>query len=160
MRYRLEVNGCVHVVEVPRGATLLSVLRDDLGLTGTRFGCGHGKCGACYVLADGQAIASCLVDVQHAIDKQITTIEGLGDGDRLHPVQAAFVEMDAMQCGYCTSGMVISAVALLSRQPKPDDAEIRHAMSGNLCRCGIYVRAIAAIKRAAELASCEPRDVP
>lgn len=160
MRYRLEVNGCVHEVEVPRATTLLSVLRDDLGLTGTRFGCGRGKCGACHVLADGQVIASCLVDVEHAVDKQITTIEGLADGNRLHPVQAAFVEADAMQCGYCTSGMVISAVALLARRPKPSEPEIRDAMSANLCRCGVYVRAIAAVKRAAELASSDRPGAP
>jgi aerobic-type carbon monoxide dehydrogenase small subunit (CoxS/CutS family) len=160
MRYRLDVNGCVHEVEVPRATTLLSVLRDDLGLTGTRFGCGHGKCGACHVLAEGQVVASCLIDIDHAVDKQITTIEGLADGDRLHPVQAAFVEADAMQCGYCTSGMVISAIALLARRPKPSDAEIRDALSGNLCRCGVYTRAIAAVKRAAELALAGRRGAP
>jgi aerobic-type carbon monoxide dehydrogenase small subunit (CoxS/CutS family) len=159
MRYRLDINDRVHEVEVPRGTTLLSVLRDDLGLTGTRFGCGHGKCGACYVLADGQAVASCMIEVEHAVDNQITTIEGIADGDRLHPVQAAFIEADAMQCGYCTSGMVISAAALLARRPKPSDNDIQEALAANLCRCGVYIRVIAAVKRAAELARQDPGDV-
>lgn len=152
MSCRLNINGRVHEVNAPRNASLLTVLRDDLQLTGTRFGCGHGKCGACFVLADDLVVASCLLDVADSIDKKIVTIEGVADGDHLHPVQEAFIELDAMQCGYCTSGMVISAVALLERQPQPTDAEIREALSTNLCRCGVYVRVIAAVKRAAELA--------
>jgi aerobic-type carbon monoxide dehydrogenase small subunit (CoxS/CutS family) len=151
MRYKLDVNGRAHEVSVPRNTSLLNVLRDDLQLTGTRFGCGHGRCGACYVLADNQVVASCLLGIEESADKKIITIEGLAEGDCLHPVQAAFVEMDAMQCGYCTSGMVISAVALLERRPQPSDAEIREALSSNLCRCGVYLRALAAVKRAAEL---------
>jgi nicotinate dehydrogenase subunit A len=152
MRYKLDINGRVYEVNVPRSTSLLNVLRDDLQLTGTRFGCGHGKCGACHVLADGRVVASCLLGVEESADKKIITIEGLAEGDRLHPVQAAFVEADAMQCGYCTSGMVISAVELLERQPRPSDAQIREALSPNLCRCGVYLRAVAAVKRAAELA--------
>lgn len=153
MRYELDINGRVHEVDVPGNTSLLNVLRDDLQLTGTRFGCGHGKCGACFVLADDQAVASCLLGVAESTDKKITTIEGLADGDRLHPVQAAFAELDAMQCGYCTSGMVIAAVALLARRPRPSESEIREALATNLCRCGVYLRAIAAVQRAAELAA-------
>lgn len=160
MRYKLDVNGCEHEVNVPRGTSLLNVLRDDLQLTGTRFGCGHGKCGACYVLADRQVVASCLLRVEDAADRKITTIEGLADGDCLHPVQVAFVETDAMQCGYCTGGMVISAVALLARQPRPSEREIREALSSNLCRCGVYLRAIAAVKRAAELGARDRTEIP
>ena len=145
----LRVNGTAREVDVPRRATLLSVLRDDLHLTGTRFGCGAGQCGACYVLADGRAVASCLLTVDQAAGMDITTVEGLASGDTLSPVQDAFVKEDAMQCGYCTSGMIISATALLRSDPKPTDAAIRDALASNLCRCGVYVRAIRAVKRAA-----------
>lgn len=150
MRTRLRVNGVEREVDAPRRATLLSVLRDDLGLTGTRFGCGAGQCGACDVLADGRAVASCLLTLEQAQGMEITTIEGLGTDARLSPVQEAFVAEDAMQCGYCTSGMIISATALLARDPHPSDGAIREALAGNLCRCGVYVRAIRAVKRAAE----------
>lgn len=146
------MNGADREVDVPRRATLLSVLRDDLGLTGTRFGCGAGQCGACYVLADGRAVASCLMTVDQAAGSEITTIEGLARGDALSPVQEAFVAEDAMQCGYCTSGMIISATALLARDPRPSDAAVREALAPNLCRCGVYVRAIRATKRAAGVA--------
>ncbi len=152
MRFRLKVNGVERELDVPRSTTLLSALRDDLGLTGTRFGCGRGQCGACYVLADGRAVASCLMSVdQAASHDEITTVEGLADGDRLHPVQAAFAAEDAMQCGYCTSGMIVSAAALLARDPNPSEEAIRDALAGNLCRCGVYVRAIRAVGRAASL---------
>jgi len=149
MRYTLTVNGRTHDVDVPPSLTLLSVLRDDLELTGTRYGCGRGQCGACYVIADGRAVASCLMTVEQAANAEITTIEGIAHGQELHPVQQAFVDEDAMQCGYCTSGMIVSAVALLSRDPTPDEETIRDAMSVNLCRCGVYGRAIRAIQRAA-----------
>ena len=149
MRLVLTVNGATHEVDPPASASLLSVLRDDLGLTGTRFGCGSGQCGSCYVIADGRAVASCLMPARQAAEREITTIEGLAQGDHLHPVQEAFVAEDAMQCGYCTSGMIISAAALLARDAAPDDAAIRDALAGNLCRCGVYGRAIKAIKRAA-----------
>jgi nicotinate dehydrogenase subunit A len=150
MRLALTVNGATHEVDAPPGATLLSVLRDDLGLTGTRFGCGSGQCGACYVIADGRAVASCLMPARQAAEREITTIEGLAHGDALHPVQEAFIAEDAMQCGYCTSGMIVSAAALLARDAAPDEAAIRDALAGNLCRCGVYGRAIRAVQRAAK----------
>ena len=149
MKTTLRVNGTDRDVDVPRTTTLLSALRDDLGLTATRFGCGAGQCGACFVLVDGRAVASCLLPVEQAAGREITTVEGLAKGDVLSPVQTAFVELDAMQCGYCTSGMLISATALLAADPRPSDAAIRDALSPNLCRCGVYGRAIAAVKRAA-----------
>ena len=149
MRLALTINGTTHEVDAPPSASLLSVLRDDLGLTGTRFGCGSGQCGACYVIADGRAVASCLMPARQAADRDITTIEGLANGETLHPVQAAFIAEDAMQCGYCTSGMIISAAALLARDAAPDEAAIRDALAGNLCRCGVYGRAIRAVHRAA-----------
>ena len=153
MKTTLRVNGSDREVDVPRRATLLSALRDELGLTATRFGCGAGQCGACYVLADGRAVASCLLTVDQATGMDITTVEGLANGDVLSPLQEAFVKEDAMQCGYCTSGMLISATALLRADPKPSDAAIRDALAANLCRCGVYARAIRATKRAADLAS-------
>jgi len=153
VKYRLRVNRADREVDVPRGTTLLEVLRDDLGLTGTRYGCGRGQCGACYVLADSgrgpRAVASCLLAVDQAAAVDITTIEGLASDGEPTAVQDAFVAEDAMQCGYCTSGMVISAAALLASSPQPSDAEIRDALAGNLCRCGVYGRAIRAILRAA-----------
>jgi aerobic-type carbon monoxide dehydrogenase small subunit (CoxS/CutS family) len=153
MRASLRVNGHDRVVDVPRRATLLSVLRDELALTGTRFGCGAGQCGACFVLADGRAVASCLMTIDQAMGVEITTVEGLATGGELTPVQQAFIEEDAMQCGYCTSGMLISAAALLARDPRPSDAAIREALAPNLCRCGVYVRAIRAVKRGAGIPS-------
>ena len=149
MRFALTVNGAAREVDVPRRTTLLSVLRDDLGLTGTHFGCGMGQCGACFVLADGRAVASCLMGIEEAAGREITTVEGLATGGALHPVQAAFVAEDAMQCGYCTSGMIVSAAALLARTPRPSRSEIQDALAPNLCRCGVYQRAIRAVERAA-----------
>ncbi len=149
MRFTLSLNGGQREVDVPRRATLLSVLRDELELTGTRYGCGIGQCGACFVLADGLAVASCLMTVEQAAAHDLTTIEGLAVGDTLHPVQEAFIALDAMQCGYCTSGMVISSVALLARTPRPTAEEIRASLAANLCRCGVYGRAIKAVQRAA-----------
>jgi aerobic-type carbon monoxide dehydrogenase small subunit (CoxS/CutS family) len=146
---QLSVNGERHEIDVPPNTTLLSVLRDELNLTGTRYGCGRGQCGACYVIADGRAVASCLLTADQAARMEITTVEGLADGKTLHPVQQAFVENDAMQCGYCTSGMVISAAALLGRDPSPDETSIRDALAGNLCRCGVYGRAIQAVLQVA-----------
>ena len=145
----LRVNGAEREIDVPARTTLLTALRDDLGLTGTRYGCGIGQCGACFVLADGRAAASCVMTVEQAAGASITTVEGLADGDSLTALQQAFVERDAMQCGYCTSGMLISATALLKRDPRPSDESIRLALSANLCRCGVYVRAIDAVKQAA-----------
>jgi aerobic-type carbon monoxide dehydrogenase small subunit (CoxS/CutS family) len=149
MRLSLRVNGAEREIDVPARTTLLSALRDDIGLTGTRYGCGVGQCGACFVLADGRAVPSCVMTVEQAVGMSITTVEGLAKGDALTPLQQAFIERDAMQCGYCTSGMLISATALLARDPHPSDASIRDALSANLCRCGVYVRAVDAVKQAA-----------
>jgi nicotinate dehydrogenase subunit A len=148
MRFHLSINGSACDVDVPPGTTLLGVLRDDLGLTGARFGCGHGVCGACYVLADGEAVPACKMTVEETAGKEIVTIEGLARGGSLHPVQQAFVEEDAMQCGYCTSGMLISAAALLGHSPNPTEKEIREALAPHLCRCGVYLRALRAVRRA------------
>ena len=148
MKIALSVNGERRELDVPPNATLLSVLRDDLDLTGTRYGCGRGQCGACYVIADGRAVASCLLTADQAARMEITTVEGLAQGDVLTPVQQAFVDLDALQCGYCTSGMIISATALLARDPEPDEISIRDALGGNLCRCGVYGRAIRAVQKA------------
>jgi aerobic-type carbon monoxide dehydrogenase small subunit (CoxS/CutS family) len=145
----LNVNGTARLVEAAPASSLLSVLRDDLGLTGAHYGCGHGACGACYVLIDRQAVPACVTSVEHAAGKAIVTIEGLAQGDKLHPVQQAFLEEDAMQCGACTSGMVIATVALLERTPHPDEDEIRAALAPHLCRCGVYGRVIRAVQRAA-----------
>jgi aerobic-type carbon monoxide dehydrogenase small subunit (CoxS/CutS family) len=145
----LRVNGQEREVRAPPNIPLLNVLRDDLGLTGTRYGCGRGQCGACFVLADGAPVASCLTTLSQAEGLDIVTIEGLARGDVLHPVQEAFVREDAMQCGYCTSGMIISAVALLEADPAPTAESVAESLAGNLCRCGVYGRAIRAVLRAA-----------
>jgi aerobic-type carbon monoxide dehydrogenase small subunit (CoxS/CutS family) len=150
MRLALTINRKRREVDVAPTLPLLSVLRDDLGLTGTRYGCGRGQCGACYVIADGRAVASCLLTVDQASRMEITTVEGLANGDTLSPVQQAFVDVDAMQCGYCTTSMLISATALLERDPRPDEPQIRDALAGNLCRCGVYGRAVRAVLVAAE----------
>jgi nicotinate dehydrogenase subunit A len=149
VRFTLTVNGARREVDVPGRTTLLEVLRDDLGLTATRFGCGVGQCGACFVLAGDRAVPSCLTPVEQAATLEIVTVEGLATDGALHPVQAAFAAEDAMQCGYCTSGMIVSAAALLARAPHPSESEIRDALAPNLCRCGVYGRAIRAVQRAA-----------
>ena len=149
MKHRLDVNGVPRDIDVPRGTTLLDALRDDLGLVATRYGCGRGQCGACFVLADGRAVASCLMSVEQAAAHRIVTVEGLSASGGL-AVQQAFIDEDAMQCGYCTSGMLISATALLKTQPSPTEDEIREALAPNLCRCGVQLRAIRAVQRAAE----------
>lgn len=145
---KLKVNGTVHQVDVPREMPLLWVLRDELGLTGTKFGCGLGLCGACTVHVDGVETRSCSTDVGAVDGKSITTIEGLGRGE-LHPLQRAWLDADVSQCGYCQPGQIMTAAALLARKPHPTDAEIDDAMSGNLCRCGTYARIRTAIHRAA-----------
>lgn len=144
----LQINGGKRRVEVDEDSSLLSVLRDELDLTGAKYGCGEGQCGACTVLIDGQAARSCITQVGTVAGKQITTIEGLEQNGRLHPVQAAFLDVDAMQCGYCIAGMIMSGVSLLKKNPHPTDAEIVHAMEGNVCRCGTYPRIVAAIRQA------------
>ena len=144
----LKVNGRTHCLSVEPDTPLLYVLRNDLGLKGAKFGCGLNQCGACKIIVDGKAVPSCRVSVKSAQGREITTIEGLGTPDNLHPLQKAFIEEQAVQCGFCVPGMIIAAKALLDRKPRPTDTEIRAEMSDNLCRCGTYVRIIRAIKRA------------
>ena len=146
----LSVNGNRVTADVDAHTSLLTVLREHLDLTGTKYGCGEGQCGACTVLIDGRAQRSCLTPAASVGQKKIVTIEGLSNGVELHPVQAAFLKEDAMQCAYCTSGMIISAVALLNRNHHPTEAEIVDPMDGNICRCGVYSRIIRAVQRAAE----------
>ena len=145
----LDVNGSRHKLDADSERSLLSVLRDDLNLTGAKYGCGEGQCAACTVLIDGQPTKSCLTKVGAAAGKHIVTIEGLAPNGELHPVQEAFIEADAMQCGWCTPGMILGAVGLLQRTPRPSDAEIVSGMNGHICRCGTYSRVIHAIKLAA-----------
>ena len=147
--FELRVNGRTHRVHGDGGDSLLSILRDDLNLSGSKFGCGEGHCGACTVLIDGSALRSCVVKLSAVAGKPITTIEGLAQGDRLHPVQAAFVEAEAFQCGYCTPGMVMATVALLDQHPEPTEADIARVLDRNVCRCGTYPRIVKAIKAAA-----------
>jgi len=147
---RINVNGKAVEVDVDPDTPLLWVLRDALGLTGTKFGCGMALCGACTVHLDGVAIRSCQTPISTVGDRPVTTIEGLSK-DRSHPVQQAWMELDVPQCGYCQSGQIMSASALLANNPKPNDADIDSAMAGNICRCGTYQRIRAAIHRAAEL---------
>ena len=149
--YRLNVNGKTLEVDVEADTPLLWVLRDTLGMTGTKYGCGMALCGACTVHLDGEPIRSCVTPISAlTAGQKITTIEGLS-ADRSHPVQKAWIELDVPQCGYCQSGQIMSAVALLAKTPKPTDADIDAAMAGNLCRCGTYQRIRAAIHRAAEI---------
>jgi aerobic-type carbon monoxide dehydrogenase small subunit (CoxS/CutS family) len=149
MALTLLVNGKEQTVEAAPEETLLNVLRDRLELTGTKYGCGEGQCGACTVLLDGSAVRSCRTQVSAAVGKKITTIEGLAHGETLHPVQRAFLEAEAFQCGYCTPGMILSAVALLDHTPKPTEKQIVRYMEGNVCRCGTYERIIQAVRWAA-----------
>jgi aerobic-type carbon monoxide dehydrogenase small subunit (CoxS/CutS family) len=146
----IQVNGAKLKIDSDADRTLLSVLRDDLDLTGTKYGCGEGQCGACTVLIDGQATRSCLTRLSAAVGKRITTIEGIEKNGRLHPLQEAFLEADALQCGYCTPGMIIAGVALLSKNANPSEQEIVRFMEGNVCRCGTYPRIVTAIRKAAQ----------
>ena len=148
MATEITVNGVRHSVEAEPETPLLSVLRDDLGLTGTKYGCGEGQCGACTVLIDGQPTRSCITRLSTAAGKQVTTIEGLAVNGRLHPVQEAFLANNAMQCGYCTAGMIVASAALLAKTAKPNDEEIRQSLEGNICRCGTYPRIVAAVRMA------------
>src|SRR5215510_13727999 len=153
MRVTLRVNGSARDVEVAPADTLLTVLRDTLDLTGTKYGCGEGQCGACTVLVDNQAVKSCQSRAAQMQGRAITTIEALERNGRLHPVQEAFLKHEALQCGYCTSGMIMAAVALLAATPHPTDEAIVTAMdkNRNMCRCGTYPRIVAAIKDAADV---------
>jgi aerobic-type carbon monoxide dehydrogenase small subunit (CoxS/CutS family) len=146
----LDVNGSKRRVDADADRTLLSVLRDDLELTGTKYGCGEGQCAACTVLIDGQPARSCLTKVGTLAGKRIVTIEGLAPSGRLHPVQEAFLDADAMQCGWCTPGMILGAVGLLRKNPHPSESEIVTGMNGHICRCGTYPRVVAAIQAAAK----------
>jgi aerobic-type carbon monoxide dehydrogenase small subunit (CoxS/CutS family) len=146
----LSINDRAYSVETDPQTSLLTVLREHLDLTGSKYGCGEGQCGACTVLIDGKAQRSCITRVGSVSGKQITTIEGLAKGDRLHPVQQAFLDEGAMQCAYCTSGMIMSAVALLQKNAEPDEKEIIDFINGNVCRCGTYSRIMRAIQKAAK----------
>ena len=147
---RVIVNGAEHDVEAPGHETLLTTLRDRLDLTGTKLVCGRGECGACTVLLDGTSVYSCLTLTAASADRSITTIEGLARGDTLHAVQQAFIEHDALQCGFCTPGQIMAAVALLGENPNPNENDVRRGMSGNLCRCGTYPKIVRAVLAAAE----------
>ena len=147
---RFKVNGKPVRIGAGGSATLLWALRTELELTGTKYGCGESYCGACTVLVDREAVRSCQVQVADVAGKEVTTIEGLAADGKLHPVQSAFVEHDAMQCGYCTSGMIMNAVGLLKKNPTPTEAEIVAGMEGNLCRCGAHQRILAAVAQAAK----------
>lgn len=149
MSLRIQVNGTLREVGADPETPLLYVLRNDLGLKGARFGCGHGQCGACTVIVDGKAVQSCDVPVSAAAGKAITTIEGIGTAADPHPLQRAFVKEQAAQCGYCAPGMIMSAKALLDANATPTEAEIRAALAGNLCRCGTHTRILRAIRSAA-----------
>ena len=146
---KLRVNGVDHAVRAHPDTPLLYILRNDLGLKGTRFGCGNGECGACYVMMDGRAVASCDTPLWSAAGKDIVTVEGLGREGSLHPLQQAFIDEQAMQCGYCASGIMMSAAALLANNKSPTEAEIRAALDKNLCRCGSHNRIVRAVRRAA-----------
>jgi nicotinate dehydrogenase subunit A len=150
---QITVNGSVRRVDVEPDRSLLSVLRDDLDLTGAKYGCGEGRCGACTVLVDGEPVRSCLARVGALGKKSVTTIEGLGMGSdgRLHPLQQAFLDLGALQCGYCTTGMIMAGVGLLSKDKLPSDQAVLKAMEGNICRCGTYPRILEAIRQASKV---------
>jgi nicotinate dehydrogenase subunit A len=146
----LTVNGTTHHLELEPDAPLLFVLRNDLGLKSPKYGCGLEQCGACKVIIDGEAVPTCRLPVQTVQDRTITTLEGIGAVENLHPVQRAFLDEQAAQCGYCTTGMVVAAAALLEQTPQPTDEEIRSALAVHLCRCGAYHRILRAVQRAAK----------
>jgi len=144
----LRVNGKTQTVDVEPEMPLLYALRNDLQLNGPKFGCGLAQCGACTVIMDGNAIRSCVTPVSAAQNKAVTTLEGLGNTKKMHKIQQAFVDEQAVQCGYCINGMVMTSKALLDKNPKPTDAQIKEALAGNLCRCGTHIRILRAVKRA------------
>lgn len=150
MSVSLTVNGTRHTSPAAPDTPLLYVLRNDIGINSAKYGCGAAHCGACTVLLDGQPIRSCVYPASDAAGGQVTTLEGLGNPQRLHVLQRAFIQEQAAQCGYCSSGMIMSAKALLDRMPNPSEAQIRDAMAGNLCRCGTHTRIVRAIQRAAK----------
>src|SRR5688572_8016742 len=150
MPFTLRINGKSHTVDGQPGDSLLSVLRYELGLTGSKYGCGEGHCGACSVLLDNQLARSCTTRLAAVAGKPVTTIEAIGSGNKLHPVQQAFLEVEAFQCGYCTPGMVMAAIALLLATPNPTEQDIARMLDRHVCRCGTYPRIVQAIKLAAE----------
>ncbi len=154
----LIVNGERHHLSANPERPLLFLLRDELDLTGAKYGCGEGQCGACTVLIDGVPHPSCITPAASAIGRQITTIEGIADGDRLHPVQEAFIQCDAMQCGYCTPGMIVASVALLRKNAAPSDPEIRQALERNLCRCGTYNKIVSAVQMASRRMAADAKE--
>jgi nicotinate dehydrogenase subunit A len=149
MAVTLTINGTQKTLDVESDTPLLYALRDDLALHGAKFGCGLGQCGACTVIVDGQAVRSCSIEVAKLAGKNVTTLEGLGSSAKPHPIQKAFIDEGAAQCGYCINGMIMTSKALLDRTPNPSDAQIRKALAGNLCRCGTHPRIVRAVKRAA-----------
>ena len=149
----LSVNGQLHSLNLTRQANLLHVLRNDLALNAAKFGCGLGECGACTVLVDGVAARSCVIPACEIQGREITTLEGLAQGPNLHPVQQAFLDAQAAQCGYCLNGMIMTTVALLANTPNPSDLQMKQALSGNLCRCGAHIEIIDAVRRAVALMS-------
>jgi len=153
---RIRVNGADHDVVAEPDTLLLHVLRNELSLNGPKFGCGLGQCGACTVLVDGEARRSCVVQASAVAGKEVTTVEGLGTPERPHPLQQAFIDEQAAQCGYCVSGVIMRASALLARTPRPTRDEITTALSSNLCRCGTHMRIVRAIERAAETTPAAP----
>ena len=153
MTVSLTVNRVSHRLEVDPGTPLLYVLRNDLGLDGPKFGCGLAQCGACTVLVDGEAVPSCAIPLSQVAGREVLTLEGLGSRDAPHPLQTAFIEEQAMQCGYCVNGVLLTAAALLRRNPDPSEAEIRRALAGTLCRCGAHTRMVRAVRRAAAAVS-------
>jgi nicotinate dehydrogenase subunit A len=144
----LKVNEKIQVIDVDPDTPLLYVLRDDLQLNGPKFGCGLGQCGSCTVIIDGNAIRSCQMEVKAVSSRAVTTLEGLGNVKKMHPIQKAFVDEQALQCGYCINGMIMATKALLDKNPKPTEAQIKEALAGNLCRCGTHTRILRAVKRA------------
>ena len=149
--YRISVNGEVHEVTTDASTPLLWVLRDQFGLTGTKYGCGEGQCGSCTVLVDGRAVRSCLLPASAVADRPVITIEGLAPEGGLHPLQQAFLDASAFQCGYCTPGMIMAAASLLDQNAKPSEAETRRRLEGNICRCGAYPRIVEAVRLAARM---------
>ncbi|MFD2181804.1 (2Fe-2S)-binding protein [Rhodoplanes azumiensis] len=154
----LSVNGTTHALALPATTPLLTVLRNDLGLNGPKFGCGLGECGSCTVLVDGVAARACVLHIGDVAGRSITTLEGLGGPDALHPVQQAFVEMAGAQCGYCLNGMIMTTAALVESDPEPTEEQIREALRYNLCRCGTHVEILAAVRRAVAHVGAQRRD--
>lgn len=148
--YQLNVNGTARTAEADSDTPLLYVLRDSLGLQGPKYGCGLGQCGACTVLINGEAVRSCVTPVASVKSSRVVTLEGLGTPEQPHPVQQAFIDEQAVQCGYCINGMVMTTVVLLRRNPRPSEAQIRQALANNLCRCGTHTRIVKAVQRAAQ----------